>query len=367
MGQQRRSRLAYDGCSLGGSGAPGRGISALRRRLGGCRFRGKGFASFRPHVAVPIVVLLAAAARKLVERSRGAAHNIAPFVAWCAFSPPPLQSGSAMSQPLIGRLAHAVDMVAAQPKFERGRRQTRGLTSGVATAAAAVAAVNPPAARIADLLKALKIDVSFLTPQHALQRHEGACGEPPEVEIVQSGDAGVFAAWGTLRVAESAQSVFERLTDPEENLRIFSRTAASLNYRKLVAEDKAAGTRLFEVSKSGRWKLLGLPFTFESTVLALEDWSALEIRFQLKKPGAMKHLSGFWRIVPSGPRESVVLFYNEAEPSMPIPSLFRVFAGRFIQEMASSLLQDLRLAAATWHSNSSSEVASNPVADEGAM
>lgn len=103
------------------------------------------------------------------------------------------------------------------------------------------------------------------------------------------------------------------------------------------------------MSKSGKWRPLGIPFSFESTVLALEDWHNLEIRFRLKRPGAMKHLSGFWRMVPAGPHESVVLFYTEATPSVPVPSIFRIFAGRFVREMCKELLQDLRSAATTPH------------------
>eukprot|EP00929_Paragymnodinium_shiwhaense_P051668 TRINITY_DN25960_c0_g1_i1.p1 TRINITY_DN25960_c0_g1~~TRINITY_DN25960_c0_g1_i1.p1 ORF type:complete len:406 (-),score=97.49 TRINITY_DN25960_c0_g1_i1:262-1479(-) len=225
------------------------------------------------------------------------------------------------------------------------------LSGGAASGGAAVVAAEPQAGSVAALLNAIScftMDVSKITPQKALDRHKGACGEAPEVHIMEVGANGIFAAWGTLRVAEPAASLYRRLTDPQENLRIFSRTATSLNYRNLIDENEAESTRLYEVSKSGRWKLLGIPYSFESTVYALEDWENFEIRFRLKKQGAMKHLSGFWRVVPSGPRESIVQFYNEASPSVSVPAIFKVFVQRFMQEMASSLLQDLRTAAETF-------------------
>lgn len=185
--------------------------------------------------------------------------------------------------------------------------------------------------------------------EDALRRHEGAAGGPPEVEILSTGEeSGVFAARGSIRLGAPAYEIFQRLTDPEENLRIFARTCASVNQRQLIEEDRAAGTRLFEVSKTGRWRLLGIPLSFESTVYAVEDWRALEIRFRLKKPGAMQHMSGFWRTVPVGPQEALVLFYNEAMPSFPVPRAFRAFGSRIVREMAGSLLEDLRNASTTW-------------------
>jgi len=204
------------------------------------------------------------------------------------------------------------------------------------------------AAAAPSYLPTFKIDISEFTTERALERHAGACGGAPEVEIVRSGEGGVFAASGTLRVSAPALDVFKRLTDPEENQVIFARTCAAVNYRDLIEEDSVAQTRLFEVSKTGRWRLLGIPLSFESTVYALEDWRSLEIRFRLKRPGAMSHMSGFWRIVPVGPQETLVLFYNEAVPSIPMPRLVRSFAGRAVQEMCASLLEDLRGASSTW-------------------
>lgn len=196
-----------------------------------------------------------------------------------------------------------------------------------------------------------KIDVSGFTAEESLQRHSGAVGGPPEVVIVNLGERdGVLAARGSVRVRSPAYSVFKRLCDPEENQRIFSENVASVNYRKLIEEDRVAGTRLFESSKTGRWRLLGIPFNFESTVMAVEDWRRLEIRFSLKKQGAMRHMSGFWRAVPIGSEETLVQFYNEAVPRIAVPGSLRWFASRFIQEMAMSLLEDLRRASLRWDS-----------------
>eukprot|EP00931_Biecheleriopsis_adriatica_P076949 TRINITY_DN50605_c0_g1_i1.p1 TRINITY_DN50605_c0_g1~~TRINITY_DN50605_c0_g1_i1.p1 ORF type:complete len:355 (+),score=79.97 TRINITY_DN50605_c0_g1_i1:157-1221(+) len=195
-----------------------------------------------------------------------------------------------------------------------------------------------------------KLDVSQFTSEEAKERHIGGCGGPPEVETVSdSADNGVLAARGTLRVRYDARKIFEALCDPEENKRIFD-NCSSVNLRNLLEEDEVAKTRLFEVSKTGVWTLVGLPFKFESTVYALEDWRQYQISFRLKKQGAMKHMSGFWRVVPVSHNESIVLFYNEAIPIVKVPSIFRVFAGRFIKEMATSLLEDLRKSTVRWHS-----------------
>jgi len=118
----------------------------------------------------------------------------------------------------------------------------------------------------------------------------------------------VLAARGTIRVRYNARKIFESFCDPEENKRIFD-NCASVNFRDLLHEDKVKKTRLFEVSKTGQWTLLGIPINFESTVLAMEDWKKYEISFKLKKQGAMKHMSGFWRVVPVSQDESIVLFH----------------------------------------------------------
>merc|ERR1719188_1080474 len=103
-------------------------------------------------------------------------------------------------------------------------------------------------------------------------QHVGQCGEAPEVEIVARGDgsANVFAAKAAMRVGAPAYDIFKRLCDPEENKRIFDRTCASVNYRNLLEEDPVESTRTFEVSKTGRWKIMGIPVNFESTVVAVE-------------------------------------------------------------------------------------------------
>jgi len=194
-----------------------------------------------------------------------------------------------------------------------------------------------------------KLDVSGFTPEDAKHRHVGESGGPPEVEVVSIGTNEVLAARGTIRVPYNARKIFENICNPEENRRIFEENTASVNLRRLIEEDKVCETRLFEVSKTGRWNLLGVPITFESTVFAMEDWRKNEVSFQLKKQGAMKHMSGFWRIVPVSEDESIVFFYNEAIPSIPVPSIFRRFAGRIVREMAGSLLEDMRKACLRWH------------------
>ncbi|CAJ1354918.1 unnamed protein product [Effrenium voratum] len=140
----------------------------------------------------------------------------------------------------------------------------------------------------------------------------GALAAILEVEILARGEEnGILAARGTIRVRYNAKQIFQSLCDPEENKRIFD-NCASVNLRNLIQEDVVEKTRTFEVSKTGRWTLLGIPINFESTVVAMEDWKKYEISFKLKKQGAMKHMSGFWRVVPVSQDESIVLFYNEA-------------------------------------------------------
>jgi len=220
-----------------------------------------------------------------------------------------------------------------------------------ASAAAAARASSIPLKAVAMGLHAdttFKLDVSRFTSEEAKERHVGACGDPPEVEILARGEEnGILAARGTIRVRYNAKQIFQSLCDPEENKRIFD-NCASVNLRNLIQEDVVEKTRTFEVSKTGRWTLLGIPINFESTVVAMEDWKKYEISFKLKKQGAMKHMSGFWRVVPVSQDESIVLFYNEAVPVIGIPSLFRSFAGRLIKEMAASLLEDLRSAITKW-------------------
>lgn len=197
--------------------------------------------------------------------------------------------------------------------------------------------------------EAFEIDTSSMTSEDAVRRHVGPAGGPPEVEIVRQGEGGLYAARSSLRVPVPAYELYLWLTDPVENARIFAKRVRRVNHRKLLREDKRAETRLFEVSKTGFFRLLGIPLEYESTVFALEDWPKLEIRFWQTKPGAMRHSSGFWRIIPTGPSEAVVLFYSEAVPAFPLPYVFRAFAGRVVRDMAASLLEDLRDAALVWN------------------
>lgn len=246
--------------------------------------------------------------------------------------------------------ASALTLLAAQQKPRRAAKAARYAGKQVAvTASVPRARSNIPLNAVAlHADTAFKLDVSRFTSEEAKERHVGECGDPPEVEILSRGeDGGVLAARGTIRVRYNARKIFESFCDPEENKRIFD-NCASVNFRELLHEDKVNKTRLFEVSKTGQWTLLGIPINFESTVLAMEDWKKYEISFKLKKQGAMKHMSGFWRVVPVSQEESIVLFYNEAVPIIRIPSMFKFFAGRLISEMAASLLEDLRSATKRW-------------------
>lgn len=189
-----------------------------------------------------------------------------------------------------------------------------------------------------------RVNSSDFNLEDALQSHTSACGGPPDVKVIQAGEGGIFAARGTLRIAVPALKIFETVTNPDLNLRIFKDT--ELNYRKPLEDQN--GSKLFEVSKTGTFRILGIPLSWESTVFALEDWHALEIRYALKRPGAMKRLTGFWRFIPIGDHETMVIFYNEAQPAFPLPSLFHRFAARAVETMARKLLGNLQEAATTW-------------------
>ncbi|CAK0891864.1 unnamed protein product [Prorocentrum cordatum] len=170
-------------------------------------------------------------------------------------------------------------------------------------------------------------DVAGLVSEEAVRRRAGESGGLPGVETLERGDGpdGVYSALASVRLEAPAYDVFRRLCDPEENKRIFDRTCASVNYRHILEEDPEEQSRLIEVSKTGRWRILGIPVHFESTVFAVEDWKSLEIRFRIKSSGTMQHFSGFWKMCPLRQNETVVLFYQEAVPSIPMPKLFRAF------------------------------------------
>eukprot|EP00442_Polarella_glacialis_P053994 CAMPEP_0115061506 /NCGR_PEP_ID=MMETSP0227-20121206/8043_1 /TAXON_ID=89957 /ORGANISM="Polarella glacialis, Strain CCMP 1383" /LENGTH=332 /DNA_ID=CAMNT_0002446811 /DNA_START=50 /DNA_END=1048 /DNA_ORIENTATION=- len=312
-------------------------------------------------VAAPQIVAPKVGLRRTCSASPAAVGS-----QWCRLALRPMHSPSAANILAAGGvLATGLLLVGRMRPRRSSCRGDRASGAGSAHLTAS-AAVPPQALRSArvslaaaaqaipprsDCYPKFALDVSRFTSEDARQRHVGACGGPPEVEIISTGlGTGVLAARGTVRVRASASRVFEALCDPEENKRIFDRNTASVNFRTLVEEDKVAKSRLFEVSKTGRWSLVGIPFNFESTVLALEDWKKREIRFRLKKEGAMKHMSGFWRAVPVNENEAIVMFYNEAIPSLPVPSMFRSFAGRIIEQMAASLLEDMREASIRWQS-----------------
>lgn len=67
----------------------------------------------------------------------------------------------------------------------------------------------------------------------------------------------------------------------------------------------------------------------------------------------MKHFAGFWQVVPVSTEESVVLLYTEAVPGFPVPSLLRRFARVVVEDMAWSVLKDLRDAAANSRASAS--------------
>mmetsp|Transcript_40568 Transcript_40568/g.116122 ORF Transcript_40568/g.116122 Transcript_40568/m.116122 type:complete len:266 (+) Transcript_40568:1975-2772(+) len=204
-----------------------------------------------------------------------------------------------------------------------------------------------PAASV--VLPRFKVDVAGVISEEMHRQHVGKYGEE-DIQVVERGDGptGVYAVKATMRLRAPAYDIFKRLCDPEENKRIFDRTTASVNCRDLLTESKEDGTRVFEVSKTGRWKIMGIPVTFESTVLAVEDWKSLEIRYRLKNPGAMRHFSGFWRLFPVGRNEALVLVYQEAVPAFPMPSFFRSFIEKVVKTVCGSLLADLRDSSLTW-------------------
>ncbi|CAE8652440.1 unnamed protein product [Polarella glacialis] len=68
----------------------------------------------------------------------------------------------------------------------------------------------------------------------------------------------------------------------------------------------------------------------------------MQATYRQARPGAMRHFSGFWQVVPTGKSESLVMFYTEAIPGFILPAIFRSFDRRALEDMARSLLQDLR-------------------------
>lgn len=188
-------------------------------------------------------------------------------------------------------------------------------------------------------------NVSQFTAEWALLEHAGPCGGPPEVEALAIGknrDSGIFAARGSVRVAAPATEVFERFADPVENQRMFERTIVKVNFRKIIRRDDVAKTRLYEVSKTGRWRILGVPWTSDSTVYALEDWQSFKIEFHLKEPGMMQHLSGFWQVIPVSEQETLVFYYTEAVPAFSVPQFLQTAASRFVKALQYELLEDVR-------------------------
>jgi len=178
-----------------------------------------------------------------------------------------------------------------------------------------------------------------------LSMYSNVSSDEPSVQSMRAGEQnGLFAVSGALRLAHGALKVFTWLTDAKESEKVFSEHVQSCNSRRLLAE--RGSQKLVEVSKTGRWRLLGIPFSFESTVTVLEDWRDYKATFRQKKRGVMNHFAGFWQVVPVSAEESVVLLYTEAVPGFPVPSLLRRFARVVVEDMAWSVLKDLRDAAA---------------------
>jgi len=250
--------------------------------------------------------------------------------------------------------AFVVTLVCSPTSLSPGHIAKRALVVG--TSVGLYGRSTSKTARASSYEVKFQYDISEFTSE--TREHAADLGGPPAVESFCSGEGaaigcpdGLFAAGGTLKIAVPAKEVFDWMTDPVENARIFASNVAGLNYRKFLGAGAGPGTRCYEVSKVGKWRLLGIPLSFESTVIAVEDWEKLEVRYMLKKPGAMRVMAGFWRAVQLNSRETLVLFYTEGVPNFPMPGILRRFAGKVCQDMASSLLGDLRAEAVVYESN----------------
>ena len=178
------------------------------------------------------------------------------------------------------------------------------------------------------------------SPTELLTMYSNVSGDEPSVQSMRAGEhSGLFAVSGALRLSQGALKVFTWLTDAEKSEEVFSQHMHSCNKRRILGEK--GHEKLVEVSRVGRWRLLGIPFSFESNVTVLEDWQNYKASFRQKARGAMKHFAGFWQVVPTSREESVVLLYTEAVPGFPVPSLLRRFARVVVEDMARSVLQDL--------------------------
>lgn len=185
--------------------------------------------------------------------------------------------------------------------------------------------------------------VSDAVLEDSLQGRTEACSGPPSVEMVLKGVDGFYAALGTLLVGIPTDRLFDGLTNPAENERIF--ISGKYNYRKLLEEDAAAGIRVFEVSKNGFYRVFGMfEFSWESTVIVREDAKALKLSFYQKRPGMFKHMSGFWQLVPAGKGTTRVIFYSEAAPGVAVPSFLQRAASRAAEFIFTAPLEDLRRA-----------------------
>ncbi|CAE7943845.1 unnamed protein product, partial [Symbiodinium necroappetens] len=98
-------------------------------------------------------------------------------------------------------------------------------------------------------------------PADLLSMYSNISSDEPSVQSMRAGEQnGLFAVSGALRLAHGALKVFTWLTDAKESEKVFSEHVQSCNSRRLLAE--RGNQKLVEVSKTGRWRLLGIPFSF---------------------------------------------------------------------------------------------------------
>eukprot|EP00930_Biecheleria_cincta_P096191 TRINITY_DN88069_c0_g1_i1.p1 TRINITY_DN88069_c0_g1~~TRINITY_DN88069_c0_g1_i1.p1 ORF type:complete len:348 (+),score=47.83 TRINITY_DN88069_c0_g1_i1:62-1105(+) len=209
-----------------------------------------------------------------------------------------------------------------------------------------------------------------IDPEKALDQHN--TGYDPDIEVMSSGTGELFAARSTLRIRLPADSVFRMLVDPWENKRVFGKHVVSVNFRNLLAEDPVKRLRLFEVSKTGEWWLLGaVRLKHESTVIVEEDWRQRQVRYTLSKSGQMRRFAGAWHVIslacePSNKDEgmgnckilregetladeqrleSLVVHYHEAVLAFAMPRILRPLSRKVVRTMGHSLLHDLQVGA----------------------
>ncbi|KAG2501807.1 hypothetical protein HYH03_000307 [Edaphochlamys debaryana] len=98
------------------------------------------------------------------------------------------------------------------------------------------------------------------------------------------------------KVDSSPDAIYDILTDPDTNS-VF-RSIKECTYRKVLEEDKKAGTRKLEVWHKAIARFLFISVTFETRLYVWEDDRARVIRFTTAKPGMMQKFDGCWRVKP---------------------------------------------------------------------